>query len=345
MPRSRARKARLTRMDAAVDAMVPFGFPEEKVRKHVKELLKVKHDIDQSMGLKGYSSLELESNLFSETNMKFRNMLRCKIRKTIEVYMLFQLNHSFMAFPSTLTLAKDSSVYMDSEIDELLMCIEYGGDEGWPFIEECSYKELIDAILRDDEENDQEKVAEDGHQGKEKSSGDEIAAGTSSSVPNSQQDERPQETTPADIVGSSCAVAERSLPEITSSSSGINAGWKDILPYQQSEHVEATANISSKNGKNLVIEENPPSKTPIPASPSLINIISPPPTNSLPTRRRPCYGWIESDEEDIDDFIYLRPAPVEVRAKATHLPQAPSTCPSDATKSERKRRSRWDERP
>ncbi|KAL0321868.1 UNVERIFIED_CONTAM: hypothetical protein Scaly_2483200 [Sesamum calycinum] len=226
MPRSRARKARLTRMDAAVDAMVPFGFPEEKVRKHVKELLK-----------------------------------------------------------------------------------EYGGDEGWPFIEECSYKELIDAILRDDEENDQEKVAEDGHQGKDKSSGDEIVAGTSSSIPDSQQDERSQETTPAEIVGSSCAVAEPTLPEITSSSSGINAG-----------------------------------KTPISASPSLINITSPPPTNNLPTRRRPCYGWIESDEEDIDDFMYLRPA-IEVRAKATHLPQAPSTCPSDATKSERKRRSRWDERP
>ncbi|KAL0401223.1 UNVERIFIED_CONTAM: hypothetical protein Slati_4152200 [Sesamum latifolium] len=262
MPRSRARKARLTRMDAAVDAMVPFGFPEEKVRKHVKELLK-----------------------------------------------------------------------------------EYGGDEGWPFIEEYSYKELIDAILRDDEENDQEKVAEDGYQGKDKSSGDEIGAGTSSSIPDSQQDERPEENTPADIAGSSCAVAEPTLPEITSSSSGINAGWKDILPYQQSEHVEATANISSKKGKNPVIEENPPGKTPIPASPSLRNIPSPPPTNSRPTRRRPCYGWIESDEEDPDDFISLRPLSAEVRATATHLPQAPSTCPSDATKSERKRRSRWDERP
>ncbi|XP_011076715.1 uncharacterized protein LOC105160897 isoform X2 [Sesamum indicum] len=262
MPRSRARKARLTRMDAAVDAMVPFGFPEEKVRKHVKELLK-----------------------------------------------------------------------------------EYGGDEGWPFIEEYSYKELIDAILRDDEENDQEKVAEDGHRGKDKSSGDEIAAGTSSSAPDSQQDERPQETTPADIAGSSCAVAESTLPEISSSSLGINAGWKDILPYQQSEHVASTANISSKKGKTPAIEENPPGKTAIPASPSLRNIPSPPPTNSLPTRRHPCYGWIESDEEDFDDFISLRPASAEVRAKATHLPQAPSMCPSDATKSERKRRSRWDERP
>ncbi|KAL0303835.1 UNVERIFIED_CONTAM: hypothetical protein Sradi_6251600 [Sesamum radiatum] len=271
-------------MDAAVDAMVPFGFPVEKVKKHVKELLKLELPVVKN-------------------EQKYGRMC---------------------GFP------------------------EYGGDEGWPFIEEYSYKELIDAILRDDEENDQEKVAEDGYQGKDKSSGDEIGAGTSSSVPDSEQDKRSQETTPADIAGSSCAVAEPTLPEITPSSSGINAvkaGWKDILPYQQSEHVEATANISSKTGKSPVIEENPPGKTPIPASPSLRNIPSPPPTKSLPTRRRPCYGWIESDEEDIDDFISLRPLSEEVRAKATHLPQAPSTCPSDATKSERKRRSRWDERP
>ncbi|KAK4433261.1 hypothetical protein Salat_1088400 [Sesamum alatum] len=265
MPRGR-RKPRLTRMDAAVDAMVPFGFPEEKVRKHVKELLK-----------------------------------------------------------------------------------EYGGDEGWPFIEEYSYKELIDAILRDEDENDQEKVAEDDLC-KDKSSGDEIAgaAGTSSSVPDSQQDERPQENTPADIAGSSSAVAEPTLPEITSSSSGISAvkaGWKDILPYQRSEHVEATANTLSKNAENPVIEKHPPGTTPISASPSLSDIPSPPPTNSLPARRRPCYGWIESDEEDHDEFISLKPASADVRAKATHLPQALSTCPSDATKSHRKRRSRWDERP
>lgn len=41
---------------------------------------------------------------------------------------------------------------------------EYGGDEGWPFIEEYSYKELIDAILRDAEKDDQEQVAEAGNQ-------------------------------------------------------------------------------------------------------------------------------------------------------------------------------------
>lgn len=35
---------RLTRMDAAVDAMLPLGFPEKRVKKHVKQLLKVNLD-------------------------------------------------------------------------------------------------------------------------------------------------------------------------------------------------------------------------------------------------------------------------------------------------------------
>ncbi|KAL3653489.1 hypothetical protein CASFOL_003170 [Castilleja foliolosa] len=73
MPRGRPRK-RLSRMDAAVDAMVPFGFLANKVEKHVNQLLEV-----------------------------------------------------------------------------------YGGHEGWPFIEEYSYKELIDALLRDVEEGDEEE--------------------------------------------------------------------------------------------------------------------------------------------------------------------------------------------
>ncbi|KAI3458575.1 hypothetical protein Pfo_015238 [Paulownia fortunei] len=237
MPRGRPRKPRLSRMDAAVDAMLPFGFPEEKVMKHVKELLK-----------------------------------------------------------------------------------EYGGDEGWPFIEEYSYKELIEAILRDAEGNAQEQVAEDG---------------------NHQKDERPEDNTPADIAGSSDAVAEPICPEFVSTEDG--KGWKDILPDQTSGYIEETANVVSKNDEDPKVR--PPSNSPIPASPSLNNIPSRQPTNSLPTRRRmPCYGWIESDEEDVDDFIFLRPASAVVGAKAT-LPRELSKSPSYGTKSERKRRSRWDERP
>ncbi|OIT18686.1 hypothetical protein A4A49_43687, partial [Nicotiana attenuata] len=70
-PRGRPRK-RLGRIDAAIDAMTPFGFDESLVRKTVNKLLK-----------------------------------------------------------------------------------EYGGNEGWAFIEDCGYKELIEAILRDLESNDE----------------------------------------------------------------------------------------------------------------------------------------------------------------------------------------------
>ncbi|PHT35927.1 hypothetical protein CQW23_23627 [Capsicum baccatum] len=35
---------------------------------------------------------------------------------------------------------------------------EYGGDDGWAFIEEYGYKELIEAILRDQQTNDEQKV-------------------------------------------------------------------------------------------------------------------------------------------------------------------------------------------
>lgn len=77
-PRGRPRK-RLSRMDAATDAMTAFGFDERLVQKTVKQLLK-----------------------------------------------------------------------------------EYGGDDGWAFIEEYGYKELIEAILREQESNDEDATKQKG---------------------------------------------------------------------------------------------------------------------------------------------------------------------------------------
>ncbi|XP_055832206.1 uncharacterized protein LOC129901113 [Solanum dulcamara] len=77
-PRGRPRK-RLSRMDAATDAMTTFGFDERLIQKTVKQLLK-----------------------------------------------------------------------------------EYGGDDGWVFIEEYGYKELIEAILRDQESNDEDITKQKG---------------------------------------------------------------------------------------------------------------------------------------------------------------------------------------
>ncbi|KAL8539180.1 hypothetical protein ACS0TY_000976 [Phlomoides rotata] len=194
---------RLGRIDAAIDAMLPFGFTVKQVRKCVKELLK-----------------------------------------------------------------------------------EYGGDDGWPFIEDASYNELVSAILRDVEKDNQEEIAQDGNlivqdQNllKDKSNGKEEPTVTDNRVSDTLQDER----SPANTV----AVAEPVLD---------GKGWKVILPDQTSAHVEETKNNN----------EEPPTK--------VDSLIIKTAFAALPPRAKrrkctPCYGWIEDDEEeDGDDFITLQPS-------------------------------------
>ncbi|KAL6533128.1 hypothetical protein OROMI_027240 [Orobanche minor] len=237
MARGRTRKPRLSRMDAAVDAMVPFGFPEEKVRKCVKELLKV-----------------------------------------------------------------------------------YGGDAGWPFVEEYAYKELIEAMLRDEEqvpeEGDESKLVEDGS-----------GAGTSTRVSERQQDEGPENNSEANIVGSLDAISE---PKST-----------DIISTLSLTYYDKTGPKENECGPKTHV----PSRSLIPSSQRLncsTTHTLQPSNNGAPHRRQPCYGWIESDDEDIDDFVFLEPANGAVGAI---LPQEVSKVQSDGTKTRARRRSRWDLRP
>ncbi|GER50975.1 guanylate cyclase soluble subunit beta-2 [Striga asiatica] len=111
----------------------------------------------------------------------------------------------------------------------------YGGDDGWPFIEEYAYKELIEALLRDVNEEDGNAVDT-----KETNLEEQSEAGTSSSVVQTEQHEK----------------TEESKPE-----------------------------------------------------------------GHSPRRLQPCYGWLDSDEEEDNDFVFLKP----------------SSCT--------KRKSRWDLRP
>ncbi|KAL6541604.1 hypothetical protein OROGR_011090 [Orobanche gracilis] len=248
MARGRTRKPRLSRMDAAVDAMVPLGFPEEKVRKCVKELLKV-----------------------------------------------------------------------------------YGGDAGWPFVEEYAYKELIEAMLRDEEQ-----VTEDGHHLKkctyiritEKLIEDGSGAGTSTRVSERQQDEEPENNSEANIVWSLDAVSE---PKST-----------DIISTLSLTYYDKTVPKENECGPKTHV----PSRSPIPFSQwlncSTTHTLQPI-NNGAPHRRQPCYGWIESDDDvDIDDFVFLEPANAAVGAI---LPQEVSKVRSDGTKTRARRQSRWDLRP
>ncbi|XP_057780266.1 probable inactive histone-lysine N-methyltransferase SUVR1 [Salvia miltiorrhiza] len=192
-PRGRPRilRPRLSRMDAAVDAMLPLGFPEAKVKKRVNQLLKV-----------------------------------------------------------------------------------YGGDEGWPFIEECSYKVLLDSLL--EEKDDEEQVTSQNGLLLEP-------------VENRELLDKPQGD--EDL---SCSRASDALIEHPSEAVAEDTPLPASSPPRDSTHL-------------LLLPAN--------------------------TRTRfPCYGWIESDEDDADEFINLAPAPAAIAT--LNVPPW-----------RKKRRSRWDVKP
>ncbi|CAK9135769.1 unnamed protein product [Ilex paraguariensis] len=287
-PRRRHRKPRLSRMDAAIDAMAPLGFPQELVIKRVKDLLKV-----------------------------------------------------------------------------------YGGDEGWPFIEADAYKVLLDAIFEEEEGNDEDKCREDGSLFKDDSLHDErtgdqatsVTAGPSGAVVEPIFSEvvntasQSNNTESGDYIplaeehgkvwkeigctDPSCSLKKTvdSVGNTNGNTGGgihlVNAPDISCLDRScsQKETVDlvGSTNENSRVGKHL---ENAPVYSPPPLIPSL-------PSKSLPNRRhRPCYGWIEDDDND-DDFIELTPAPR--LAPATLLGIVGNS--NRGTEQQVKRKTRWDQRP
>ncbi|CAI9762222.1 unnamed protein product [Fraxinus pennsylvanica] len=184
------------RIDAAVDAMISFGFSEEIVRKTVKELLK-----------------------------------------------------------------------------------EYGGDEGWRFIEDNSYIELIEAILRSAEGNNQGKSAQDENHMKD------APAEASCVTTVSLQVTETADNALLDAVGSSSVAQLPFAKEFGDKGNGYGWGSKDIGLDQNSKYKEIDVMGHTTSSS---IHCSPP------------EFPSPPPVTSLPTGRRhlPCFGWLESDEED-----------------------------------------------
>ncbi|KAL6980681.1 hypothetical protein U1Q18_022318 [Sarracenia purpurea var. burkii] len=246
VPRRGSRKPRLTRMDAAIDAMHPFGFSEELVRQRVKALLK-----------------------------------------------------------------------------------EYGGDDGWPFIEADAYKLLIDTILDVEEEGDE------GEKCNEEDAGPSVVA-----LPPISSELAEVATLTVETEGSSLL-----RPSI-----GDAECWKDInLP--QNCYDKGVVDYVSGQKKQL-------DKTPLHSPPSTVP--SPLPANSSPIRRRkPCHGWISSDDDE-DDFVELTPA---IRSKPANPPGQPQNRTTPGMGSEpiqspgqlenrtsgyekrHKRKTRWDEGP
>ncbi|KAK6929461.1 WIYLD domain [Dillenia turbinata] len=226
-PRGRPRKVGLRRMDAAIDAMKPFGFPKAVVEKTVKNLLKV-----------------------------------------------------------------------------------YDGDAGWPFIEECSYKLLIETLLGpEDKEVDvlaQNEAVDQDDDLPQSEAADGDHAGPSSTAERSPAQELPGLTeelalTDFDKMYAPSPPSEGSLP-----------GWKDIELDKSSQEAQVEDRIVNKtfdmnktfdSDKVDADEEEEVNSRQV--SPNMEQL----PCLNNPPRRRPSYGWLGVENND-EDILILVPAPL-----------------------------------
>ncbi|KAE8717744.1 hypothetical protein F3Y22_tig00110021pilonHSYRG00024 [Hibiscus syriacus] len=151
------------------------------------------------------------------------------------------------------------------------------GEDGWPFIEDSSYKVLLEAIL--------EKVVKK-----------ETGEGTSDSKK------------PAAAETSSTGTA------LEPASSDVNPVATES---QTSHGLDCASKPTNKSeGKHLPpVEAECSTKSDV-QYPSNSGHFTPPPRNNLPplqlgnsqSKRRPYYGWICSDDEE--DLVELRPGPI-----------------------------------
>ncbi|XP_058207229.1 uncharacterized protein LOC131320526 isoform X2 [Rhododendron vialii] len=153
----------------------------------------------------------------------------------------------------------------------------YGGDEGWPFIEADAYKILIDTILDQPEEGD---VGEERNENENLLTVGEERNGDEELLPVGQETHEDENLLPNGALGDErpgCSIVADDPGPSTLSLPPISSEVLDFMP-----------------------------------TPRLDFIPTPPPASGLTRRRRrPCYGWISSDEscDEPDDFIMLTPAP------------------------------------
>ncbi|XP_073304766.1 uncharacterized protein [Primulina huaijiensis] len=172
----------------------------------------------------------------------------------------------------------------------------YDGNDAWPVIEEASYTLLLEVMLNDVAIN-QEQGTEVANKSKDNCL-EEGTSGIASNrvLPDIQQHEKREEDAPnpSDIVA-----ADPEPPVEIGASSGIiiNEGGSEVLTTGTMENVSCKTARDSETGLQLKVK-------------SSSSIPSPPATDTHPPRRYwPCYGWIDSDDDDEpNDFINLDPA-------------------------------------
>ncbi|KAI4299429.1 hypothetical protein L6164_032892 [Bauhinia variegata] len=207
-------------------------------------------------------------------------------------------------------------------IDQLLEV--YGGNEGWPFIEEASYSVLLEAIL-EKQNSSVEEEKKDLLQGNATKEG---FAETSSNAMLTA-------TTAITEASSSNPVhRELEINEGLDSASQTNdvqdSAWLGIGSAETGGEDSTMGAEKGGNGQYLRVESR--------------NVND----NAIQSwRRKPCYGWI-SDDKDSDharDLIRLPPAPLPKELKMLLNQLENSSKPLIHKKGPRSRKSRWDEKP
>nr|XP_033508243.1 uncharacterized protein LOC104119494 isoform X2 [Nicotiana tomentosiformis] len=359
-PRGRPRK-RLGRMDAAIDAMTPFGFDESLVRKTVNKLLKEYGGNDGWAFIEdcGYKELieailrDLESHDEGTTNLQ--EGVSSQDERAEEPALECTID------PSS-TLGDSSCNTAGNTVGETA-CSELVNAVGEPTHEElCSNRqdisstEVFCSLPAVGDGNSWKDVGKDQISTQKETANAVCRDGRSSGNKGvSSQDERAVQDPALEstigplgiLVDSTCnkagntvgettctelvnAVGELTYEELCSNKQDIGSTevlsllpaegdgnrWKDIGEDKTATQM-GTANAVFFGGGNSGSEVQPGSNCHVTAPPptsspsSVLNNL-PPSSKRIclepPRRRVPCYGWIESDDEDdADDFIQLPP--------------------------------------
>ncbi|XP_057477071.1 uncharacterized protein LOC130764772 isoform X3 [Actinidia eriantha] len=207
---------------------------------------------------------------------------------------------------------------------------EYGGDDGWPFIEENGYMVLLDDMLKEQDErvagensNEEENLLLD------MAPADEIA-GDNSVADDGGPLSLVRLPICSGVTDDAMQIMETEVSDHILSAGGGGQGRTDIALDQNcndNDMVGASGKCEEESTQIMELDN-----TPVQSSPSVVPSTTP--SNDLPRRRKPCFGWISSDDKE-DDFIKLIPAKPAPR---------PENRNSGMVKKS-KRKTRWDEGP
>ncbi|XP_021664984.2 uncharacterized protein LOC110653580 isoform X2 [Hevea brasiliensis] len=167
----------------------------------------------------------------------------------------------------------------------------YGGDEGWTFIEEGSYKLLVDSILEE-----QEKSERENNEPKLLENSDPILL-----IENGvSKDGIIQDATGAQVHSSHGYSKRVQSPSIESPSKKLALQVHSAQSHCSSSTVvleAAPCSFKDETCHGKLGRELPSSQ--ISAGVSSPQLFSPPPVESLLAQEgKPCYGWLSDDDEE-----------------------------------------------